>query len=110
MARMHPKHRRCAALLSLSAVAVLGLDCGRSRQVSPPGARAEDAELTEIKNQGNRRFRAGQYAGAVELYQKGYEEAIRRGNRRSAMRFLNNLGGAQYQLFHYRDALKAYLE
>ncbi len=55
-------------------------------------------------------FRAGVYLKAIETYESGYQEATRRGDLRSALRLLNNLGSADYQLLRYRDATKAYLK
>src|SRR5258708_3556521 len=70
----------------------------------------ERPELFEMRQSGNVSFRAGQYLQAIRIYERGYETASRRGESRSALRFLNNLGGAQYKIFRYRDAIKAYLE
>ena len=73
-------------------------------------ARPEAAELKELRRQGNIAFKAGDYLKAVETYESGYQEAIRRRELRSALRFLNNLGSANYQLLRFRDAIRAYLQ
>ena len=70
----------------------------------------EIPELQELRRQGNVLFRAGGYLKAIETYESGYREATRRGDMGSALRFLNNLGSADYQLLRYRDATKAYLK
>ncbi len=73
------------------------------------GGNQESAELRELRRQGNALFRAGQYLRALVIYEQGYHTAGHRGDWRSAVRFLNNLGSAYYQLFRYRDAVRAYL-
>ncbi len=84
-----------------------------TRSVSNPKMRADHEEsprLRELRRQGNVLFRAGEYLQAIRTYENGYEEAKRSGSLRSAVRFLNNLGSARYQVFRYRDAVQAYLE
>jgi len=71
---------------------------------------SEAPALQQLKKTGNTLFRSGQYAGAIRVYQTGYDEARRRGDTRSAVRFLNNLGSSEYQLYRFRDAIKAYLD
>jgi tetratricopeptide (TPR) repeat protein len=74
-----------------------------------PAAGDEIPELSEVRAKANALFRAGEYLSAIQLYQEGYEEAKRRGVPRVAVRLLNNLGGAQYRIFRYRDAIQSYL-
>jgi CHAT domain-containing protein len=100
-----------APLLILTLV-LLGVQSS-TRGPSNPQIRAdpeEEAQLRELRRKGNVLFRDGQYLRAVGLYEKGYQKARHAGNLRSAVRFLNNLGGAYYRTFRYRDALHAYLE
>jgi CHAT domain-containing protein/tetratricopeptide (TPR) repeat protein len=75
-----------------------------------PKAPAEPADLSQLRERGNQMFRSGRYVGAAIIYQSGYEIAKNRGDLRSAVKFLNNLGSARYQLFQHREAVKAYLE
>jgi CHAT domain-containing protein/tetratricopeptide (TPR) repeat protein len=87
------------------------VQCSR-RSVSTPDKRGADEEppdLFELRHRGNTLLHAGQYQRAISIYESGYDEARRRGNLRSAVRFLNNLGSAYYQLFRYRDAIETYL-
>jgi len=70
----------------------------------------ESPRLRHLRHQGNDLFRAGEYLRAIRVYENGYEEAKRSGNSRSAVRFLNNVGGSRYRMFRYRDAAQAYLE
>lgn len=84
-----------------------------TRGVSSPRIRGNDdepPELLELRHQGNALLRASQYPRAIRIYENGYAEAKRRGSLRSAVRFLNNLGSAYYQLFRYRDAIQTYLK
>ena len=80
-----------------------------ARTVSPTGS-PKAPELLELRNQGNGLFRAGQYLAAIRVYESGCREARRRHDTWSELRFLNNLGSANYQLFRYRDAVKIYLQ
>jgi CHAT domain-containing protein len=84
----------------------------RVRGVSIPRVQAENEppELYDLRGQANALYRAGKYLQAIRIYETGYEEAKRRRSLRSAVRFLNNLGSAHYQMFRYRDAIQAYLE
>jgi len=77
--------------------------------ISPPAVK-EPGELAVLRKRGNVLFKSGQYVRAAAIYEGGYELARNRGELRSAVRFLNNLGSARYQLFQYREAVKAYLE
>ena len=70
----------------------------------------EPPELHELRLQGNALLRASQYPRAISIYENGYAEAKRRGSLGSAVRFLNNLGVAYYQLFRFRDAIQTYLK
>ena len=80
------------------------------RSTASPVSSPELLELLTLRREGNNLFRAGKYLAAVGVYERGYQEARRRQNPRSALRFLNNLGSADYQLFRYRDAVRAYLQ
>ena len=86
--------------------------CTTHGAVNPNGQahREEAPELRELRHQGNAALRAGEYHQAIQTYEAGYQKAERSGNLRSAVRFLNNLGGAHYQMFRYRDAIQAYLQ
>ena len=70
----------------------------------------QPAELRELLRQGNGFYRSGEYLQAIQIYEKGYSEAKRLGSMQSAVKFLNNLGSAHYEMFHYRDAIQAYLQ
>jgi len=72
-------------------------------------APAEPGDLAKWREQGNKQFGSGEYVRAAIIYESGYEMAKNRGELRSAVRFLNNLGSARYQLFQHREAVKAYL-
>jgi tetratricopeptide (TPR) repeat protein len=91
---------------------LLVVQCG-TRGGSSPTVRAENEqppELRELLHQGNAFYRSGEYLRAIQIYEDGYREAKRRNSGQSTVRFLNNLGGAQYEMFRYREATKAYLE
>jgi CHAT domain-containing protein len=109
---MNVRHVTSGLLLILMALPLAG-DLCRARHASNPSIALEHQEipeLRELRSQGNILFRAGSYVKAIETYESGYQEATRRGDVGSALRFLNNLGSADYQLLRYRDATKAYLK
>ena len=70
---------------------------------SAPGGYHEAADLRELRREANAEFQAGGYYGALRKYESGYEQATGRRDLRSALRFLNNLGSADYQLHRYRE-------
>jgi tetratricopeptide (TPR) repeat protein len=73
-------------------------------------AYVEAPELLQLRKQGNDAYRAGSFETAAGIYERGVEAARRRGDARSEVRFLNNLGSANYRLRRYRDAVKCYLQ
>jgi len=81
--------------------------CGVRR--TPSAGVQEPSDLTRLREQGNTFFESGQFVRAAQVYESGYKMATDRGQLPSAVRFLNNLGSARYQIFQYRDAVKAYL-
>jgi tetratricopeptide (TPR) repeat protein len=105
--------KSCHAIAPALILTVVVIVQSGTRGVSGPRLRADHEEspkLRELRRQGNVLFRTGEYLRAIQTYENGYVEAKRSGSLRSAVRFLNNLGSARYQIFQYRDALQAYLE
>ena len=95
--------------LSLVLLVVQNSACGVSRS----GTRTDTEpppQLRELLRQGNGFFRSGEYLSAIRVYQTALEEAKRVGSRQTAVKLLNNLGGAHYEMFRYRDAIQAYLQ
>jgi tetratricopeptide (TPR) repeat protein len=72
-------------------------------------AYSEPPDLLKLRLDGNDLFRAGNTVAAIRIYERGESDARLRGEARSELKFLNNLGSARYQLSQYRDAVKAYL-
>jgi CHAT domain-containing protein/tetratricopeptide (TPR) repeat protein len=85
-----------------------------SRGSIPPAKKRpaikEKPEFMDLRSKANVLYKSGDYAGASRMYESGYSQAIARGETRSALRFLINLGSANYALFQYREAIKAYLK
>lgn len=106
-------HAGSASLLVLSVLPMVGSGWRRVRPTGGPDIRLSSQEapdLRELRSEGNTLYRAGKYLGALRIYERGVQEASRRGDARSALRFSNNLGSADYQLLRYRDAIRAYLQ
>ena len=70
----------------------------------------EPADLLKLRREGNDLYTAGNTVAAIRVYERGERDARLRGEARSELKFLNNLGSARYQLSQYRDAVKAYLQ
>ncbi len=70
----------------------------------------EPADLHELRQQGNIFLQRGEYARAIDIYQKGFAEATQRREPSSALRFLSNRGSVEYQLYRFRTAIRAYLQ
>jgi tetratricopeptide (TPR) repeat protein len=71
---------------------------------------AEDPDLLKQRRAANDLMRAGKFLQAIDAYQRGYDEAQRRGDTRSARRFQANMGSAYFRLLRYRDAARAFLK
>jgi CHAT domain-containing protein/tetratricopeptide (TPR) repeat protein len=107
------RQRLCAAFVVALDTVLLMIQGGTGGAVAEPvrpRVIEEASDLLNMRHQGNAYFSSGQYFHAIELYQSGYSEAIRRGNPHSALRFMNNLGSAWYRVFRYREAIDAYLK
>ena len=113
VAHLNAKRAISALSLMLMALPLAGdnyRQARRANESSPALEHQESPQLHDLRRQGNTLFRAGEYLKAARTYESGYRQAARQGDLRSALRFLNNLGGADYQLLRYRDAIKAYLQ
>jgi CHAT domain-containing protein len=55
-------------------------------------------------------FQAGDFHQAAYLFQQGYQDALEAGERQIAAQSLGNLGGCQYALHQYREALRTLLD
>jgi len=51
----------------------------------------------------------GHKAEAAKTYERGYQEAVRLGDKRSAIRFMNNVGACRSGMLQYREAMNALL-
>ena len=92
-------------LVAVAAFPTSGSFATRPRPVPgqpPAAAKPERPDLRELRSRGNALFRAGQYLAAGGIYEDGYQRAISLGEKRSALRFLNNLGSSRFKLFRYR--------
>lgn len=67
-------------------------------------------ELNRFRTQGYLAYSTGSFQTASKFYRAGYELATSRGDDREASRFLSNLAGMQFALYHYPEALKTYIE
>jgi CHAT domain-containing protein/tetratricopeptide (TPR) repeat protein len=66
--------------------------------------------LNSLRTKGNTLNSSRRFLEAARVYQLGYDQAIRLGDRAAALRFLINLGGARLAMFEYRGSMQAYLE
>src|SRR2546430_7232631 len=98
---MGPKHLICSAVVLALALPNAG---SRSRVTLPP----ESPDLSRLRGKANTLYRSRQYLEASRIYETGYEQARARGEPRTALRFLNNLGSSQNRLYRLRAAIRAY--
>ncbi|MDP9112626.1 MAG: hypothetical protein M3O20_02970, partial [Acidobacteriota bacterium] len=69
-----------------------------------------DQASLQIQDEALRLRKAGDFVAAAALYQQGYREALRRGDRLAAARYLMSVGGSQMFALEYRAALTTFLE
>jgi CHAT domain-containing protein/tetratricopeptide (TPR) repeat protein len=69
---------------------------------------AEQPALAAIRARGVALFQSARYVEAGEAYRHGYEQAVKLGEPRSALRFLNDTGAALLAGFSYRDAVQVF--
>ena len=69
-----------------------------------------DQASLQIQQRALRLRKAGDFRAAEALYQRGYQEAVRRGDRLAAARFLMSAGGSQMFALEYRAALATFLQ
>jgi CHAT domain-containing protein len=81
-----------------------------ARSHGPTPGYVEAPALIRVRHEGNELYQSGENDAALRVYATGVAAARQAGDSRSAVRFLNNIGGVNYRLLRYRDAVKAYLE
>ena len=98
---------------SLCLILTLWMAGSRSPTVIPPRSPDsspwwDQASLT-IQQNALRLRKAGDFRAADALYQEGYREAVRRGDRLASVRYLMSAGGCELLAFQYRAALASFL-
>ncbi len=76
---------------------------------SPDSSPWWDQASLKIQTNALRLRKAGDFRAADALYQQGYREAVRRGDRLAAVRYLMSAGGCELLAFQYRAALATFL-
>ncbi|MGA2136301.1 MAG: CHAT domain-containing tetratricopeptide repeat protein [Bryobacteraceae bacterium] len=76
---------------------------------SAGGQSAQSALLVSLKHVAAQYY-TGNFREAGKSAQSGYQEALRARNPQIAARFLGNLGGCQFALHQYREALATFLQ
>ena len=103
-----------AALICVCLVLALWMTGSRpaagARTGSPDSGLHWDQAYFNITNQALRFRRSGDVRAAERAYQKGVDQANRRGDRLATVRFLMMEGGCRMLMFEYRSALSAFLE
>jgi CHAT domain-containing protein len=99
---------------SLCLFVTLWMTGSRTPTVIPP--RLPDSSLwwkqasPQIHKDARRLVDGGDYPAAAALYQHGYREALKAGNRVFAVKYLMSVGGCQLLGLQYRAALASFLE
>ena len=99
---------------SLCLILTLWMAGSRSPTVIPPRSPDsspwwDQASLT-IQQNALRLRKAGDFRAADSLYQEGYREAVRRGDRLASVRYLMSAGGCELLALQYRAALASFLQ
>ena len=76
---------------------------------SPDSSPWWDQASLKIQQDALRLRKAGDFRRADALYQEGYREAMRRGDRLASVRYLMSAGGCELLAFQYRAALASFL-
>ena len=76
---------------------------------SPDSSPWWDQASLKIQQNALRLRKAGDFRAADALYQEGYREAVRRGDRLASVRYLMSAGGCELLAFQYRAALASFL-
>ncbi len=76
---------------------------------SPDSSPWWDQASLKIQTNALRLRKAGDFRAADALYQEGYREAVRRGDRLASVRYLMSAGGCELLAFQYRAALASFL-
>ena len=77
---------------------------------SPDVASAEDGELRNMIHEGGALFRKGSYREASQIFESAFVKAQQSSLTGLAGRALGNLGGCQYALHRYQEALHSFIE
>lgn len=78
--------------------------------VTPGSKNARRDLLTARLKQSVRVFSTFDFHNAATLFEQGYRDSLSAGEPQIAARFLNNLGGCNFALHQYREALSVYLK
>ena len=94
-------------------LSLLILSAGSSRRAPTTSLGSSEgwnsADTIHLRREAFLLFQAGEYLKAAQLYRLGAGNALKRLDYFSAARLLNNLGGAEFALVRYTDALPAFL-
>jgi CHAT domain-containing protein len=77
---------------------------------SPDSSPWWDQASLKIQQDALRLRKAGDFRAADALYQEGYREAVRRGDRLASVRYLMSAGGCELLALQYRAALASFLQ
>src|SRR5437016_10219492 len=77
---------------------------------SPDSSPWWDQDSIQIQREALRWRKSGDFRTAESLYRQGYQEAVRRGDKLAAVRYLMSVGGCQFGGYRYRAALSTFLE
>ena len=80
------------------------------RNIAPSRNIAIDPRLQQMRAQGDAYKHAGLWPQMAESSQRGAEMALAQGDLIYAVKFLNNLGGAELAMFDHKAAIEAFLQ
>ena len=104
--RPYSMHYRVLQVCGLSIVATCL--AGHVRQL--PATNPTSSASSKLQARGLALYRSRKFLEAEQVFQQGFDEAMRRRDRANAVRLLNSLGSARFAMFQYRPAMQAFIE
>ena len=98
-------------MIPLAGTLVRSVPPPRTPLLATPGQKTvRQNPLASQLDQSHKLFYAGNFHDAAALAKQGYHNALSAGEPQIAAQFLNTLGGCQFALHQYRDALQTFLD
>jgi CHAT domain-containing protein len=81
-----------------------------ARSVRSSAFGSYQSSVRELRTKGNTLYAAGHFLQAESTFQRGFDLAWSAGDKATAFRFLNSVGGTRLAMFQYKPAMQVFLE